>query len=121
VYFSTRKNSLTPQQRRLLQDLALVCQFKATSEIPQWLSEEDKQQLRAFLEDASEIRPIGRYKFQVGHRNVDFSLAMDLPHPPRGLETIIARMAGWLGSHPPILRMGNKLGTRWFERVKNGL
>jgi len=121
VYFSTKKNSLTPHQRRLLQDLALICKFRGTSEIPQWLSGEDIRQLRAFLEDASEVRPLGRYKFQLGQREVDFSQAVDLPHPPRGLDRLLARLAARLGNRTQILRLANKVGNRWFERVKNGL
>jgi len=121
VYFSTKKNSLKPEQRRLLQDLALVCKFKATSELPQWLTKEDKEQLRAFLEDVTEVKPIGRYKFQIGHRDVDFSHVIGLPHPPRGFEIILAKLTGWLGSHPMILRTVNRLGNRLFERMKNEL
>jgi alpha-galactosidase len=121
AYFSTKNNTLTSEQKRLLQDLALVCKFKATSDLPQWLDEKDKEQLRAFLEDVTDIKPIGRYKFQIGHREVNFSKAIDLPHPPRGFEVIIAKLTGWLGSHPQILRLVNRLGNHWFERLKNEL
>jgi len=38
VYFRSLECSLNDEQKSLLQDLALVCNFNATSDLPQWLN-----------------------------------------------------------------------------------
>ncbi len=42
VYFSQRQNNLSPEQQNLLQDLSNICKFKASSDIPAWLTEEER-------------------------------------------------------------------------------
>ncbi len=74
AYFRTRYNLLSPEQRGVLQDLALVAGFKATSDPPEWLDAEEREQLRAWLEADPPIEPLGPYRFRIGSRQVDFSL-----------------------------------------------
>ena len=50
VYFRSVECNLAPEQKHLLQSLALICGFKATSDLPQWLSETEFEELRQFLE-----------------------------------------------------------------------
>jgi hypothetical protein len=121
AYFSSKGNSLSQEHKNLLQDLALVCNFKATSDLPQWLSENDREQLHAFLEDKSEIKRLKRYQFQIGERKVDFSSAMNLPDLPKGLEIAQANLIGWLGSQGWVLRLLDKLGKNSLERIKKEL
>ncbi|PIV26881.1 MAG: alpha-galactosidase [Anaerolineae bacterium CG03_land_8_20_14_0_80_58_20] len=118
AYFTSRANTLTPDQRRLLQDLARVCRFKATSDLPQWLTADKRSQLRAFLEDSSDIKQIERYRFQIGSREVDFSSAMDLPAPPRGLVAAQARVIGWLGNQGWALQILDQMGKHSLEKIK---
>lgn len=73
AYFRTRYNLLTPAQRAVLQDLALVSGFKATSDPPEWLDSEEREQLRAWLEATPTIEQTGPYTFKIGEREVDFS------------------------------------------------
>jgi alpha-galactosidase len=121
AYFSSRHNTLTPEQKHLLQDLALVCNFKATSDLPQWLTTDERQQLRTFLKVASEVKQLGRYRFQIGEREVDFGSAMELPKPPRGLEAAQAKLIGWLGSQGWALRILNEMGKNALEKMNKEL
>ncbi|MCS7067637.1 MAG: alpha-galactosidase [Meiothermus sp.] len=73
AYFRTRYNLLTPAQRAVLQDLALVSGFKATSDPPEWLDGEEREQLREWLEATPPITQTGPYAFKIGEREVDFS------------------------------------------------
>jgi alpha-galactosidase len=79
VYFRSRYNALTRQQAGLLRDLALLCGFKATSDLPQWLSSSEREALRAFLEASPQVEQTGQAAFQIDGREVDFSSALPLP------------------------------------------
>ncbi|MBV6395501.1 MAG: hypothetical protein HFACDABA_01077 [Anaerolineales bacterium] len=117
VYFCSTRNALTPEQKRLLQDLARVCNFKATSDLPQWLTGEEKNQLRAFLEDQSAVQPAGRYQFQIGNRLVDFSSAVGLPRRAKGIETVLSLVVGWLGNQPWALKLLDEMGKRSLKKM----
>jgi len=121
AYFATRGNSLNPEQKRILQDLALVCDFRATSDLPQWLTGEERESLRAFLGDQPKSRQIGRTQFQLGLRTVDFAFAVSMPEPPRGLKAIQGSLTGWLGSQGWALNLLNKLSQRALEKMKKEL
>jgi len=120
AYFSTKENQLKPEEKGLLQDLALVCNFKATSDLPQWLSASERETLRDFLMAQPEITRNGRYTFALGDRAVDFSPAHSLPEPPSGINWLIGEVVGWLGSQPWVLRMLDTLGKRRLEKIKAG-
>lgn len=79
AYFRSKLTSLTPEQNSDLQDLALVCNFKATSDLPQWWTESERQAVQSFLENQPMVERTGRYTFLVDGRKVDFSTAMDVP------------------------------------------
>jgi alpha-galactosidase len=104
VYFTDRGNDLTKHQKRLLQDLARICGFKATSDMPQWLTENDKGELKEFLLSNSVIKRTGRYSFQIDGREVDFTQELGLPAAPKGSTAIWSEFLGWLGNQPSILR-----------------
>jgi len=72
VYFRTRYNLLTPAQRSVLQDLALVAGFKATSDPPEWLDGEEREQLKAWLEANPPVEQTGPHTFKIGEREVNF-------------------------------------------------
>jgi alpha-galactosidase len=72
VYFRTRYNLLTPAQRAVLQDLALVAGFKATSDPPEWLDGEEREQLKAWLEANPPVEQTDPYTFKIGEREVNF-------------------------------------------------
>ena len=105
AYFSTAHNTLSAVQKRQLQDLALICAFKATSDLPQWLSEEEKNELHAFLHAKPDIERTGRYTFRLNGRGVDFRSAMLLPDPPAGLDLLKRLALGWIGDRPWALKL----------------
>lgn len=72
AYFRTRYNLLNPAQRAVLQDLALVSGFKATSDPPEWLDGEEREQLKEWLEANPPLEQTGPYTFKIGEREVDF-------------------------------------------------
>ncbi|NUR70378.1 MAG: alpha-galactosidase [Hamadaea sp.] len=73
VYFRSRLNLLTDQQLGWLRDLADICGFRAVSDPPSWLTAAELDDLTAYLAARPEIRRLGRYRFAVGGRAVDFT------------------------------------------------
>jgi alpha-galactosidase len=73
AYFRSRYNLLTRREQQLLQDLCLVCGFRATSDPPAWLDPEEREALRSFLTEKPAITRLDRYRFMIGDRLVDFS------------------------------------------------
>jgi alpha-galactosidase len=119
AYFTSKENLLTPEQKLLLQDLALICNFKATSDLPQWMTPEEREELRAFLNLNPQIKQTGRYTFSIDGRAVDFTSAVALPIPPKGLAALLGQLLGWLGSQPFILRIFKKLDENaLLKRIK---
>jgi len=109
AYFSSKHNLLTPEQKGLLQDLAFICNFKATSDLPGWLSADEKKALRNFLEADPVITQSGGYTFQIDGRNVDFSPAMSMPNPAAGWDAIARVFIGWLGNQGWALKLLNEM------------
>ncbi len=64
---------LTGAQKRLIADLAEVCQFKANSDLPDWLLPDERDRLQKFLVNTPTIAQLGRYRFALDGRIVDFS------------------------------------------------
>ncbi|MDX3344842.1 alpha-galactosidase [Streptomyces sp. ME02-6979A] len=76
VYFRSRLNLLTEQQQGLLRDLADVCGFRAVSDPPGWLLPEELKAMEAYLTGRPEVRRLGRYRFSLDGREVDFGAAV---------------------------------------------
>lgn len=121
AYFRAAQNSLSPEQKQYLQDLALVCNFKATSDLPQWLEASERETLRTFLEAQPHIQQTGRYTFQVGDRSVDFSPAVSLPTPSRGLASLQSEFIGWLANQGWAMRLFYKLGQSDLKKTVSQL
>jgi alpha-galactosidase len=81
AYFRSRHNEMTKEQNQLLRDLVCITNFKATSDLPSWLTPMEREALRAFLEEQPEVEQLTRYKFKIDHREVDFSSIIPLPDP----------------------------------------
>ncbi|GAB3123266.1 glycoside hydrolase family 36 protein [Glaciibacter psychrotolerans] len=73
VFFRARRSLLDERGRGLLVDLAQIAGFKSTSDPVSWLDEAEQGRLRAFLADAPMVRQLGRYRFQLDERVVDFT------------------------------------------------
>ena len=121
AYFRSRACSLNAEQKSLLQDLALACGFKATSDLPQWLDADERQNLRLFLESRPKVKQISRYAFQLDGRVVDFSPAMALPEGPKGVKALQAAFIGWLGNHGWALKINDRLEKGALEKLKKTL
>jgi alpha-galactosidase len=121
AYFVERENSLSPQQRQLLQDLALICNFKATSDLPQWMTPAERDSLRKFLSSNPAVKRLNHAKFQLDERIVDFSPALSLPIPPAGVTKLQAKFVSWLGSQPPALKILKRIDDRALQRRKKDL
>jgi len=121
AYFRSKECSLTAEQKLLLQDLALVCGFKATSDLPQWLNAAERQNLRLFLESNPDIKQISPCAFQVDGRVVDFGPALALPEIPEGLNAIQSSLMGWLANHGWALKINDRLEKDALEKIKKTL
>jgi alpha-galactosidase len=83
VFFRSRHNALLRRQKACLRDLGLLSHFKATSDLPSWLSPAERQELRDFLASSPRIEPLDRYRFRIDDRQVDFSALISLPGPKK--------------------------------------
>lgn len=77
VYFRSRLNLLTVHQMELLRDLANICGFRAVSDPPGWLHPDELEELTAYLAGRPEVRQLGRYRFALDGREVDFTSAVN--------------------------------------------
>lgn len=73
VFFRTRRNLMSAEQRRWLQDLAVVAGFRGTSDPPGWLDAHEREQLVAYLASAPQVVPLGDDRYELDGRVVDFS------------------------------------------------
>jgi len=121
VYFRSQYTSLTKEQKHMLQDLALVCDFKATSDLPQWLSASEREEIRVFLESMPKVERLGRNTFMLDNRTLDFSSAMPLPALPRGLDSIGSAFIGWLGNRKWAMKLLDSLGKSALKNVIKNL
>ena len=121
TYFRSQHNSLSNEQKRMLQNLALVCNYKVTSAIPQWLSSNERENLRAFLEVTPEIKRTNRYMFTLDDCMIDFSPAMPLPALPQGFNVLGSYMIGWLGNQRWAMKLLDKLGKLALQKVIKNL
>lgn len=108
-YFVTKENSLEESHKAQLQDLALICDFKATSDLPQWMTPQERENVRAFLNAETDSKQISRYVYQIDDRIVDFSSAVELPKPPKGFSALWGNFLAWLGNWRFVLKIMKKM------------
>ncbi len=121
VYFESKENSLTQEQKILLQDLAYICDFKATSDLPQWMTYDELEQLRSFLNTNPKVKQAGRYIFHIDDRMVDFTSATSMPEIPKGLTALWAAFLGWLGDRHFVLRVFKMLDDNALRKRRASL
>jgi alpha-galactosidase len=121
VYFESTQNSLTREQKNLLQDLAYTCNFKTTSDAPQWLTNDEISQLRSFLNSNPNVKQARRYIFQIDDRVVDFTPAISLPEPPKGLTALWAGFLGRLGSIHLVLKILKMMDDHTYSKRRASL
>ncbi|HEY2981947.1 MAG TPA: glycoside hydrolase family 36 protein [Anaerolineales bacterium] len=121
VYFRTKECKLTRKEKRLLQDLALVCDFKATSDLPQWLSAKELEELRTFLKAAPKVRQLDLYKYQIDQRDLDFSPFVTIPTPLKGAESLAGHFVGWAAGQPIVLKIFDARGRASLKKLRKKL
>jgi alpha-galactosidase len=121
VYFTSRRNSLSADYKCMLRDLALVCNFKASSDLPSWLTKSELDDLKAFLINEPTIERTGRNTFKLGSREIDFSSAMLTPREPRGFTALASEALGWIGNQNWALKLQDRLGRRALQKMRREL
>ena len=116
AYFRTRLNDLTSEQRQFLQDLARIADFKATSDVPAWLTESERAALREFLERSPAIRKTGRSTYELDGRAVDFSMQTGLPVLPGPVTNLLGAIIGGLANVPFLMKIFNGFEKRDLEK-----
>jgi alpha-galactosidase len=117
VYFSSKLNRLTAEQKNLLRDLACIAGFKASSDLPATLTEAERSALREFLLTSPPVERLGRTSFRLDRRVVDFG--DHLPVPGRNIFTrMLGVIVGWFANFPALERAADRLG---FEAYKKAL
>jgi alpha-galactosidase len=96
MFFRTKHNRLKAHENQLLQDLGTLSGFKATSDLPQWMSKSDLSNLKAFLEAVPFIRKSKRYCYRIDDREVDFSPAVRVPTTDKNIPVWLAGSLGFL-------------------------
>jgi len=112
TYFRSRLNDLTAEQKQLLQDLAQIAEFKASSDVPAWLTESEQAALRLFLESNPGVLKMGRNSYELDGRGVDFGAQIDLPPLPGPFTNLMGAVLGGLANVPFLMRIFNALEKR---------
>jgi alpha-galactosidase len=76
VYFRRQRNLLNAEQMQWLQDCAILSDFRAVSDPPEWLDDQERAAMRDFFSAEVETERIDRYRYRIGSRLVDFEPAI---------------------------------------------
>jgi alpha-galactosidase len=117
VYFRSRQNNLTPEQKSMLQDMAQICNFKAASDIPAWLTDSERSALREFLDSRPVVRKSGRTAYQVGEHEVDFGPHIGMPSLPDIFTNLQGAVIGGLANIPVLMKVFDKLGKNSLKKM----
>jgi alpha-galactosidase len=96
LYFRSRHLALKAHEQQLLQDLGRISDFKATSDLPRWMTPEEREALRQFLEADPRIEQVERYKYRIDGREVDFSPVIPIQTSDKKIPVWLAKNAGLL-------------------------
>ncbi|MFH2039220.1 MAG: glycoside hydrolase family 36 protein [Chloroflexota bacterium] len=111
VYFHSHNQSITDQQKGLLKNLAEIAEFKATSDLPAWLTLSERQELHTFLVAQSEIQHIGEYIYLINGFICDYSEFIKLPEPLNWFEKIVQFFIKNLANSPFVLMIFEGFST----------
>ncbi len=117
VYFRSRQSNLTPEEKSLLEDMAYICNFKATSDIPAWLTDSERYSLREFLESTPEVHRTGRTTYQIGDHEVDFDLHISIPSLPGTFANLQGAFIGTLANNPLVMKVFEILATYSLKKT----
>jgi alpha-galactosidase len=95
AYFRRRFLHLSERQQNLQRDLAWICGYRATSDLPWWLTPAEREALRAFWTYQPQVQRDGAYRFLLEDRPVDFTPVLQTP-PRLPLPSSLASHLGFL-------------------------
>jgi alpha-galactosidase len=104
-YFVEKENELEEEHKSQLIDLALVCEFKATGDLPQWMTSDERIKIQEFLTAQPKIEKVGRYAYKIDGRVADFTEAVELAPPPKGFASLLRDFIGWAGNFKVIFNL----------------
>lgn len=96
LYFRSKYNGLKAHETELLQDLGAITGFKATSDLLQWMSDSELENLREFLSSDPSVQKKNRYEYLVNGRSVDFSPAISIAESHSNIPVWLAKYLGML-------------------------
>ncbi len=102
AYFRHRALYLSEAQKSLQRDLAWICDYRATSDLPWWLTPAEREALRTFWEQRPKVQKLDAHRFLLDDRLVDFRPALEAP--PRS--SYPKFLAGHLGFLQDALQLG---------------
>ena len=117
VYFRSLQNELSIEQKSVLQDLAQVAGFKATSDIPAWLTAPERNALVEYMKSSPKIQKVGKYKYQIDQREVDFAPFIEMPPLPGTLKNIWGAILGGLANVPILLKIFDRLSRSSLKKA----
>ena len=79
VFARHARNLLDEEQLQWLRDAATLSGFRALSDPPAWLTEQEREELRRYLGPLPATARLGRHRFLIGDREVDFGPAIHGP------------------------------------------
>ena len=122
VYFHSHNHSITDQQKDLLKKLAQISEFKATSDLPTWLTESEHKELHTFLVSQPEIQYNGEYNYLINGLIYDYSEYIKFPKPLNWFETVVQFFIKNLANSSFILMLFEKYSTlRIRKKLKSDL
>ena len=116
-YFRSRQNDLTPEQKSFLQDIAQICHFKATSDVPSWLTDSERFALAEYLINDLPVKKTGPQSFRVGERHVDFGPQIILPPVPGNSIKFLGSLLGTLANVPALMNLFDNLGKGALKKA----
>lgn len=112
MFFRSKNNALQAHENQLLKALGILTGFKATSDLPQWMTTSDREMLRAFLESAPTVQKKSRYEYLIDGHEVDFRSAIPIVASDKNIPVWFAKNLGLLKiiayqAFPAILKSWN--------------
>ena len=111
VYFQSLGNSLSDDHKDILKSLALITNYKATSDLPHLNTPEDKKALLDFLNNSPDINRIDRYIFSLDGKLIDFSNSVTLLPELRLSESFLQVIVKTISKYIIVLKIFGKISA----------
>ena len=104
-FISGPSEHLSEEQKQLLQDLAQITDFKATSDPPAWLTDVERAALGEFLDRRASVRKTSRTTYELDGRSVDFSAQTGMPPLSGPITDLMGAVIGGLANVPFLMKI----------------